>query len=162
MSQGDETRSALDGHNEVVWSAALVPDGVAPDGVARGTAPKPESDRVEDGPAVNGSGHCLSFEEVADEIGGLPEEIREWAESGAVELVDPASARAGRIGVEDFRRIERHQVAVDIQRCFKDPEKFLDTRFERFGDKTPRELLASDDADLVRDLVWQIKSGANS
>jgi hypothetical protein len=40
--------------------------------------------------------------------------------------------------------------------------KFLDTRFERFADKTPRELLASDDADLVRDLVWQIKSGANS
>jgi hypothetical protein len=47
MSQGNETRSALDGHNEVVWSAAL-----APGGVARGTAPKPESNRVEDGPAA--------------------------------------------------------------------------------------------------------------
>ena len=157
MSQGDETRSAFDGHNEVVWSAALPPDGVA-----RGTAPKPERDRIEDGPAATGAGHCLSFEDVADEIGGLPAEIREWAESGAVVLVNPASARAGCIGVEDFRRIERHQVTVDIQRCFKNPERFLDTSFERFGDKTPRELLASDDADLVRDLVWQIKSGANS
>lgn len=103
----------------------------------------------------------FSLEEVADELGGIPSEIRGWIERGDVALVDASSAREGRICEEDVHRIERHQVAVDIQRCFKDPNKFLDTKFERFGDKTPRELLAGDDAELVRDLVWQVKSGAN-
>ncbi|HVA50027.1 MAG TPA: hypothetical protein VNH11_26915, partial [Pirellulales bacterium] len=107
MSQGDETRSALDDQNHVVWSAALSADRVTP-----GKAPKlSDADQFEAAPATNGSGQCLSFEEAADEIGGLPEEIRDWTESGAVVLVDPASARAGRICEEDFRRIERHQVA---------------------------------------------------
>lgn len=104
----------------------------------------------------------LTVDEVADELGALPDEIRRWIENGEVALVDAIAARAGRVSEEDFRRIERHQVEVDIWRCFKDPDKFLDTRFERFGDKTPRELLAGDDADLVRDLVWQVKSGVHS
>lgn len=113
--------------------------------------------RVEDKPAVE----WLSLDEVADEVGGIPEEIREWVDNGTVALLDADAARAGRICDEDFKRIERHQVAVDIQRCFKNPDEFLDTKFERFGDRTPRELLDSDDADFVRDLVWQVKSGAN-
>lgn len=104
----------------------------------------------------------LSVDEAADELGGIPDEIRGWIKSGEVPLVDAAAAHAGRISDEDFQRIERHQLDVDIRRCFKDPEKFLATRFERFGDRTPRELLDGEEAELVRDLVWQIKSGANS
>lgn len=103
----------------------------------------------------------LSFDDVADEIGGLPEEIRGWVESNAMELVDRRSALDGRVCEEDVKRIEKHQIAVDIRRCFENPEAFLDTKFERLGDKTPRQLLESDDAGLVRDLVWLVKSGAS-
>lgn len=103
----------------------------------------------------------FSLDDVADETGGIAEEIRGWIENGDIPLVDGDAARSGRICEIDFKRIEKHQLAADIQRCFKDPNKFLNTKFERFGDRTPRELLDSEDADLVRDLVWQVKSGAN-
>lgn len=103
----------------------------------------------------------LSLDDVADEVGGIPDEIRGWIENGEIALADADAARADRICEDDFRRIERHQIAVDIRRCFKEPERFLDTMFERFGNKTPGELLDGGDSDLVRDLVWQVKSGAN-
>lgn len=54
----------------------------------------------------------LSVEEVADEMGGIPEEIRCWIQNGDVALVEAAAARAGRICEEDFHRLERHQVEV--------------------------------------------------
>lgn len=156
MPNRDETTPAFGGQHHAVWPTA-VPAELEPRGDAQPAADR----RLESHAADDDLGKYLSFEEAADEIGGLPEEIREWVHSGAVALADVASARGGRICEQDLRRIERHQVSIDIQRCVKDADKFLDTRFERFGDKTPRELLDSGDADFVRDLVWQIKSGAN-
>lgn len=151
MSQRDEIKPALGSPNPVVWPTAALAS----------QAPQlAKEDTVGSQSGRDHAGGFISLEEAADEIGGLPEEIRVWIRSGAVVLADSAAALAGRISERDLGCIERHQVAVDIQRCVKDADKFLDTRFERFGDKTPRELLQQDDIDLVRDLVWQMKSGA--
>lgn len=158
MSQHDETTPALGSQQQAHWPP-VVPAEVAADRQVQQTADDRCLERH--GAADDACGY-FSLDEVADDVGGLPEEIREWVRTGAVTLEDPVCALAGRWSERDLARIERHQVTVDIQRCVKDPDKFLDTRFERFGDKTPRELLQDDDIDLVRDLVWHMKSGAIS
>lgn len=102
----------------------------------------------------------FTLEEVADDVGGLPDEIGAWIASGELHLVDPDAAHDGQICEEDFRRIERHQIELDIRRLFENPDAFLDTPFERFDGKSPRQLLQTPDAVLVRDIVWQMKAGS--
>lgn len=97
--------------------------------------------------------------DVVEEIGVSESTLREWINSQVVDVDLRALRGLGTFTAEDVRVLLHHKLLHDIQVLFEDPDAWLDTPNPYVGGVAPRNLLGTDQQEIVRDAIESIEHG---
>ena len=107
----------------------------------------------------------FTVDEAAERAGAVPEAIRRWIGDGGAR-VDRMRYDTDRLNNDDVRALITYKLQVDITRLFDgDEEKvdaWLDTVNVDIGGYTPRELIGTDDEEILRNHVGRMIHGMTS